>query len=166
MQFDSQNAVLPLIRATLRQDAEATAEDPTPAGQIIAAVRSGAEGEEGIGRLAVGTAAAAGAVTEGWVNARGGSVADFLDLLPRHAPPGAEHVPEIVRALLDPGPRPFFVVMGDLVRQGEVGLHELITSLADYSAGLIADLERDGVRSADESLAEVEALLRDWAAQG
>ncbi|MGI5207016.1 hypothetical protein ACQEU6_36245 [Spirillospora sp. CA-108201] len=136
-----------------------------PADRIIAAVQSGAEGEEGIGRLAVGMAAAAGAVTEGWVIARGGSVNDFLELLPRHAPAVAGHVPEIMRALLTPGPRPFFVVMGDLVRQGEVGVFELITSLADYAAGLMTDLERDGTRTAEECLAEVEAVLRDWAAR-
>ncbi|GAA2278451.1 hypothetical protein GCM10010402_38840 [Actinomadura luteofluorescens] len=165
MQLDSQNAVVPLLRATLRQDPGAAPEGPASADQIIAAIRSGPEGEEGLGRLAVGTAVAAGIVTEEWASARGRSVDDFLKLLPRHAPPGAEHVPEIVQALFDPGPRPFFVVMGDLVREGRVGFHELILTLAEYAAGLMTDLERDGVRTADECLAEVEAALSDWAAR-
>ncbi|WP_433466178.1 hypothetical protein [Spirillospora sp. CA-128828] len=167
MQLDSQNAVIPLIRATLPRDSGATGEGPTPVSQIIEAVRDSAEGEAGIANLAVGTAAAAGAVTEGWAAARGGSVTDFLELLPRHTPDFAGHVPEIMRALFDPDPqRPFFAVMGDLVGRGEVTVVELITSLAEYSAGLVADLERDGIRTADECLAEAEDVLREWAARG
>jgi len=168
MRLESQNAVVPVIRGALRQGSDAAPEGPnSPVGQVITAVQHSAEGEAGIGRLAVGTAAAAGAVTEAWVTARGTSVTDFLERLPKHAPAFAGHIPVIMRAALDPDPqRPFFVVMGDLVRAGEVSSFELITSLAEYAAALIADLEQDGIRTADEVLAEVEDLLRTWAAQG
>jgi hypothetical protein len=166
MHLESQKAVVPLIRVILQERSYGAADDPdSPVGRIIAGVQR-SEGEGGVGHLAVGTAAVAGAVTEEWATARGIPVAGFLDNLPTYAPDFAGHIPDIMRAALAPDPeRPFFVVMGDLVREGKVGLLELITSLAEYAVALISDLEQDGTRSAEDCLKEAEDLLREWAAR-
>lgn len=169
----SNESVMALIRASMDPASHtATHRMDSPACRVVsAAARSDvrAKGAEAVTSLAIGTAVAATALTDVLAGHKGMTAEELLDSLDtvEGADPGTSAslaVTPVVRSLLvKDGMQGSAKLLATIFTRDQAEFYDLIVELGEYAAACIEFLDALKVSSTDETLADLDEMLQDFA---
>lgn len=169
----SNESVMALIRASMDPASRtATHRMNSPACRVVsAAAREDvrANGAESVTSLAIGAAVAAAALTDVLAGSKGMSAEDLLESLDtveglEPGMPASLAVTPVVRSLLvNDGMQGSATLLASIFMRDQAEFYDLIVELGDYAAACIEFLAALKVSSVDETLADLDEMLRDFA---